>query len=762
MTRDTWILEDEGPAAAAKYETLFALANGYRCLRGENPFLATERGGSFIAGVFDKSDAQVLELVNAPDPQGLKVYLDYEAVQANEEGAKNYKRTLDMERGLVESAIVFKSKTGNILELRHEKFVSIANVHRWAERITFKALNFSRRILMESTIDGTGCNAVGHPLDCAKHYEVSGTHGFKPGICLSAVTNERRIEIAEASVIACEDQGACLNLLRLRQGRESITEVYELKLEQGREVTVWRFGATFCSRETPGFLAGACERELASFRKDGYCGELSAHEKAWHKKWDAIDVRIEGDDLAQRSLRFNLFHLASSAPSGDSRSSIGAKGLHGEGYKGHVFWDTETFMFPFFLHTQAEVARDLLLYRFMTLEGARANAAASGCQGARFAWESADDGIETTPRWGVDYAGNHVRIWTGDIEVHINADISYAILAYYRATGDRVFMKDYGLQMLLEIARFWAGFVKADTHGKSFSIKNVIGPDEFHEHVDDNAYTNYLVRWAFGKTLEIAGDFENESPDSFAAIMERSGTAKLEFRRWKEVSEGLLLPKDEDTGVIEQFSGYFGLKEYPIREWDENDMPIWPAGLDVSKLGETTLIKQPDVVMLFAMLPEEFPRESKIVNYDFYEARTMHKSSLSPSIYSMVGLSLGKTSHAYRYFLTSIRTDLDDNQGNASLGIHAASMGGAWQSAVFGFGGFSLDAKGIPQFDPWLPEEWTSLSYAVKVGRAELRVRVSRESIRVESDMSLKVVVAGREIMLESGTPGTFPVAKCD
>lgn len=711
----SWLIDESDLSAdtTAAHETRFTLANGYRSLRGESPFCQPRFPGAFYAGLFDKSEAAVTELVNCPNPLPLRVYVDYEEVLVGKQGASEYHRALDMEQGLVSSHLVYEAETGSRLRMQSERFVSRADRHRWAERWVFQAENFSRRILIKIAIDGAVLNNRQHPLDAVQHIKVTDRGRLDlesaAGIFLESQTRDQGMRVCEGALLLCPETEPALKLLVLRPLAERVEAVYELSLSEGRPVVLYRLGYGMVTPQAGSEQGHDIRSALAAFVAEGYEAELDAHRKVMQHFWDEADIQIEGDERAQRAIRFNLFHLSSCADPGTGRVSIGAKGLHGEGYKGHVFWDTETFMLPFFIFTQPETARSLLSYRYHTLAGARENARRGGHRGARFPWESADTGVEVTPPWGVDYAGHLVRIWTGELEVHINADITYAVLKYLQVSGDRQFLIEEGLQILLETSQFWASFVQWNEEKQRYEIRNVIGPDEFHEHVDNNTYTNYLAAWALRKVRDLVHQLEKEDPALLKDILSRSQISREELESWKEVADKLYIPQDGE--LLEQFEGYFKLKDIPITEWDKNGMPLWPKGLDVRRLNETQLIKQPDVVMLFAMIGEEFTLEQKIKNYEYYEQRTMHKSSLSPSMYAMVGLGLGKHDHAYEYFIKAAETDIVDNQGNTAHGLHAANAGGTWQSAVFGFGGLSLDKDGVLRIEPWLPPQWKRLRY---------------------------------------------------
>lgn len=753
-TENPWLIHETNLSAdtTAAHETRFTLANGYRSLRGESPFYPARYPGAFYAGLYDKAEAAVTELVNCPDPLPFRVYVDYEEALLGSKGASEYLRVLDMEQGAIHTRCNYKADTGSWLRMKSERFLSRADRHRWAERWVFEAVNFSRRILIKIAIDGTMLNNVQHPLDAVKHINVTDRGsldvGAAKGIFLMSETRDKQVRITEGQVLLCGECGdygeSQLKLLVLRPLAERVEAVYELHLEQGKPVVLYRLGYGMVQQgnSDPRDILKA---GIEAFIKDGYEAELKAHQREMSRFWKDADIQIDGDLRAQRALRFNLFHLSSCANPGDSRVSIGAKGLHGEGYKGHVFWDTETFMLPFFIFTQPETARSLLSYRYHTLQGARENARQGGHQGARFPWESADTGLEVTPPWGVDYAGHPVRIWTGEQEVHINADITYAVLKYLQMSGDRTFLLEQGLQILLETSKFWVSFVQWNEEKQRYEIRNVIGPDEFHEHVHNNTYTNYLAAWALRKTRNLVHQLEQEEPEALSAILQRSGVERSELEKWQNVADKLYIPRDQQRGLYEQFEGYFNLKDIPITEWDKNGMPLWPRDLDVRRLNETQLIKQPDVVMLFALIGEEFSLEEKIRNYEYYEKRTMHKSSLSPSIYAMVGLGLGKHDHAYEYFIKAAETDIVDNQGNTAHGLHAANAGGTWQSAVFGFGGLSVDKDNTLRIEPWLPAHWKGLRYNFYWHSVRVTVEAAQNDCRVYTEKPLLIRSGNRE-----------------
>ncbi|SKA78172.1 kojibiose phosphorylase [Clostridium sp. USBA 49] len=733
-----------------KYETLFTLANGYKGLRGALEFSKLGERGNFIAGIFDKNTAQVTEIVNCQDILGFNLYIEEELVDLDICEILNFTRKLNMKEGILSFQFEIKTPKGKIIKVASERFVSRNNVHRWAAKYLITPINFNGKILIENIIDGTITNNTLDPINTTKHFNVEELIDLKPGIALITSTIDKKIKIMEGtSLIGLNEEGNFLKERKFNKFGEKVRELYQIFAVKDNEYTIYKLGATYTSRDINCSIKEAFEKELKDFIYDGYEKEKDAHIKIWEKIWTNIDIKIKGDDLAQQGIRFNLFHLSSSAYEGDDKISIAAKGLHGEGYKGHVFWDTETFMLPFFIYTSPETAKALLMYRYNTLEGARKNAMLNGFKGAQFPWESADEGVEVTPKWGIDYLGNPVRIWTGDEEFHINSDITFAIWEYYRATNDEDFLKNYGLEIFLDTAKFWQSRVEYNKLKDRYEINNVIGPDEFHEHVNNNVYTNYLAKWSIKKSLELVEWIKNKDMSFFNNICIKLGLNNEDFKIWQDIQEKMYIPKSKDGRIIEQFEGYFDLKYIKITEYDENGMPVWPKDVELDKLGETQLIKQPDVIMLMLMLREEFDEDVRRENYKYYEERTMHKSSLSPSMYSIMGLSVGDSNNAYRYFIKAIMTDLNDNQGNTELGIHAANTGGAWQSVVFGFGGLSVDKDQRLNFNPWIPKQWNELSFNINWRKNIIKVTIKEDEVLFEASEPVEILVYNKCCKLE-------------
>jgi kojibiose phosphorylase len=439
-----------------------------------------------------------------------------------------------------------------------------------------------------------------------------------------------------------------------------------------------------------------------------------AHCQAWESEWDKCDVIIEGDEEAQKVVRFNIFQLLSTAPRHDEHVNIGAKMLSGYGYRGHSFWDTEIFMLPFFIYTRPEIACNLLSYRWHNLPGARAKALANGFKGAQYPWESAGDGDEVTPTWvpHPDDRTKLIRIWTGDIEIHISADIAYAVWQYWRSTGDEVFLVERGAEIILETARFWSSRVEWNTSLDRFEINDIVGPDEYHDHVNNNAFTNALARWNLQTALELAGWLKESHPETWLQLSQGLGLADHELFRWQQVIDSIYIPFDPRSKLIEQFEGFFHRRQIDLAALEPRHESM-QAILGIEGINETQVLKQADVLMLMYLLPELYDESTLRVNFAYYDSRTDHTfgSSLGPSIAAIMACRVGDPS-AYEQFMRAARADLYDVRNNAGDGIHGASAGGLWQAVVFGFAGLEHTSSGW-QAHPHLPASWTRLAFRI-------------------------------------------------
>ena len=733
-----WLLVEDGftAALANTYETLFTTGNGYLGTRG-----SLEEGhegalpGTFLRGVFDHHDSAVIDLVKAPDWLTLAVVVNGIKLGVTSVSVVRHRRILDMRQGAVFRDTVFEDSEGRRTRFETVHFASSADQHLCCLQARITPENYMASITVHSGIDGRRYNLDRRPIYTepppedpqmkwhkwakSRHFDEIAREQLPDGIYLETRTIGTGITIGYAALTAMSPAAES----NVEQKYKYIEQVSRTQVAAGDTLTVEKFATVYTSRDVAAASVRAtCLDELHRHTMAGFVTCRERNRAAWHAKWTDSDVTIDGDPGAARAVRFSIYHLLIAANESDPRVNIGANSLSGERYRGHAFWDTEVFMLPFFIYTRPETARALLLYRYHTLDGARRNARDGGFLGARYAWESADTGVETTPEWTVD--GAH-RIWMGEEEIHVTSAVAYGLMAYVAATGDNALMTDYGAEILFETSRFWADRLEPMPNGR-YALSRVVGPDEFHEHVDNSAYTNYLVRWHLQQAAHVYADLAVTHPGELASLSERLGLTPDEVEEWLTRAEQICLPAQNDDRVIEQFDGYFGLESLPVAH-DDNDMPKYPPGYHHFNLAGTKLLKQADVVMLTYVLPDEFPDDVKRANYNYYEPLTLHKSSLSTVIHSIMGIEVGDPSRAVQYFRRAAFVDLIDNQGNTQEGIHIASAGGTWQMIVCGFGGFRV-RNGQMTFKPWLPPGWNAVDFRLKWHGNTVSVSASRTS----------------------------------
>jgi trehalose/maltose hydrolase-like predicted phosphorylase len=452
----------------------------------------------------------------------------------------------------------------------------------------------------------------------------------------------------------------------------------------------------------------AAREALGQAEDAGFERLLREQRQAWADRWQAADVVLEGDAELQRAIRFALFHLMSSVGDG-GEAAVGARGLSGSAYRGHVFWDSDVFVLPFLAATHPAAARAMLEYRIRRLPAAREEARKLGRAGARFAWESAGTGADVTPGSARLASGELVRIRTGELEEHIVGDVAWAAACYVDWTGDSAFAAGPGRELMVETARYWASRVRYGGDGRAH-IYGVIGPDEYHEPVDDNAFTNVLARWNLRRAAGLDGVDANE----------RAG--------WLTVAEALVDGYDPASRIYEQFAGFFDLEPLVIEEIAPHRPIAADLLLGAERAARAQVLKQADVLMLHHLLPDDVAAGSLLPNLDFYEPRTAHGSSLSPAIHAGLFARAGRYRPAVEALRLAARLDLDDLTRSTAGGLHLATMGGLWQALAFGFAGVRPRADRL-LVDPRLPTEWNALELRLRFRDRPLRLRIDRDGV---------------------------------
>ncbi len=672
-----WLIVEEGFTLTREHEleSIFAIGNGHlgsRASLAEGSAMSAP--ATFVAGLFDPQPGPTPGLAILPDWARISMMIEGQPFRLDAGRVLEHRRTLDLKQAILWREWRHEDPAGRITALRGLRLASQADRRLLIQSVAVSPENYSGSLI----VDGAFNQIV--------------TRSFGDGVAVALATASRLGETRGLAPASLPGPPA------------------QVELERGKSYRLDRVVAVCTSRdeEQPDATARTyADRAISA----GLPALLAAHREAWRVRWDASDIRIQGDPAAQRALRFAAYHLLSAVDPDDERVSIGARALTGAAYNGHVFWDTEIFMLPFFVLTWPEAARSLLMYRHRTLAAAREKAARHGERGAFYAWESADTGQDVTPSFVVAPNGEVVPILLADQEQHISADVAYGVWSYWRATGDEGFLLDAGAEILLETARFWAGRARVENDGRRH-IRGVVGPDEYHETVDDDAYTNVMAQWNLEVGEAVARLLSERWPERWRELSSALGLDLGEALSWAAAAREVHTGFDARTGLFEQFEGYFALEEIDLAAFEPRNAPM-DVLLGRDRIRGSKVIKQPDVVMLLHLLWDRFPPEVRTANFRYYEPRCGHGSSLSPAIHAAVAARLGDVALAERYFRQASEIDLSDNMGNAAGGVHAAALGGLWQAAVFGFAGLRLSDE-APVCEPNLPPHWRELSFRLQ------------------------------------------------
>jgi len=464
-------------------------------------------------------------------------------------------------------------------------------------------------------------------------------------------------------------------------------------------------------------------------REDGFDALLAEHRRAWASRWEDADVAIEGDCELQQAVRFALFHLIASVAD-DGEAAVGARGLSGSAYRGHVFWDSDVYVLPFLAATHPRAARAMLEYRIRRLPAALRAARAEGRQGARFPWESARSGQDVTPD-RVRRRGGSIPVLTGELEEHIVADVAWAAACYIDWTGDQAFASGPGRELLVQTARWWASRIEPDEHGRGH-VRGVIGPDEYHERVDDNAYTNVMARWNLRRAAKAGGQAVDQS----------------ERRRWLDLAQAIVDGYDPCSGIYEQFAGFHQLEALLIAKL----APQRPVAADMllghGRVRGAQVVKQADVLMLHYLVPDEVAAGSLEPNLDFYDPRTAHGSTLSPGVHAALLARAGRIEQAIQALRLTARIDLDDIGHMTAGGLHTAAMGSVWRALTYGFTGLRPVGDQLA-IDPVLPPGWQTLDVRVQFRGSRVRCRIRAGEAELTADPPLTAVnPAGERVRL--------------
>ncbi|WP_088008115.1 glycoside hydrolase family 65 protein [Indiicoccus explosivorum] len=740
-----WIVAEKGFSTAhlGKSEAILSLGNGYLGLRSatEEPYLGEKRN-LFVNGTFNQAAPnEVTELPNMADVTRIDIRVDGGRFSLELGGTETYIRQLNLKTAELQRTVDWTSPGGKKFRFRFRRFVSLQSLHLIGMKWEAESLTHPAEVAFDSGIDAQQSNSG------AQHFLEGERRVFGDSMLqLVQRTGQSGVDAVISTVHRLSLNGQPVGAAPSKNmARRKVWLSFSVQLQPGDKLEAEKLSTVHTSRDSewtgkPYSLEKLQERsvrELEEHAAAGYETLFSRHAETWKKEvWDKKAVVADSDDpFDQLALRFSLYHLTVMAPAHDDRMGIGAKALSGEGYKGHSFWDTEIFILPHFLYADPGTAKSLLMYRFRGLEGARKKAKANGFRGAMYPWEMAwpSDG-EVTPEWGdIDIVtGTRQKILSGLLEQHISADVAFAVWQYVNTTGDREFLEHCGYEMVFETADFWASRLEWDSGRCEYVITDVIGPDEYKEHVDNNAYTNWLAYFNLTLAVKWAEELAADASAQFGGLPAR-------IAEWREKAEKLYLPGPrQDDSVIPQDDTYLQLPEIDLSKYKEQaKVRTIYRDYNAEQINGFQVTKQADTMLLFDLLGQTFlhddPRLSeaaKRANFAYYEPRTLHDSSLSLATYAIAANDIGNTALAYSLFKKACGIDLGPAMDTSDEGIHAAAIGGIWKTAVSGFGGVR-QKDGILEISPRLPAAWHALKFPLLWRGRRLTVEATKDRLSV-------------------------------
>ena len=753
---EPWNVTEDHLDLAMNYrnETTFALSNGYIGTRGthEEAYDFDEQHGlegNFLNGLYEQEHVRYGEwnfgfptesqtILNVPNCKTIRLVVDGEPMDIRTGTLQNYRRTLDMKHGQVVRSFEWTSPNSKTVRVENIRFVSLAHKNRMAQRYSVTPVNFSGTLTLHSALDADVENhtRTTNPL---VDYGPFGRH-----LLPDALTADDKTMTCQSTAVNSKLAMACGSVHLLSEAvaatRHQANDVdawieYDFAAMQGHTITLEKLTVYTDSLDMDkDAMLPFVNEELTAFAADGYDKEFAAHAALMKHFWETADIRVDGDVPLQQGLRFNLYHIMQ-ASGRDGRTGMGAKGLSGEGYEGHYFWDTEMYVLPVFVYTQPELARSLLDYRYSTLDKARDRARVLGHPiGALYPWRTIN-GEEASTYFPL-----------GTAQYHINADVAYAFQLYVAVTNDIDYLADKAAEVLCETARVWADVgCFAECRGGKYCICSVTGPDEYNAIVDNNFYTNLMAQQNLYAAVNALETLKEQRPDAYQKLIEKIQLDPDEPALWKKTADAMYFAYDEKRQVYLQDDGFMLRKP-----WDDSRIPPEKRHLLYENyhplfIYRQRMSKQADAIMGMMLYSALFTDEELLRNYDFYQTVTLHHSSLSTCIFGILASRIGRHEDAYTYFAQSARMDLDDYHDNFYAGIHAANMAGTWQSIVFGFAGLRL-VNGVPEFKFYIPEAWNGYHFTVKIKESVLAVDVLPDgwTITLQSGDAVNFLVEGK------------------
>lgn len=735
-------------------ESLFSLGNGYLGVRGnfEEGYKEDSKTirGTYINAFHDEIEINYGEklygfpdkqqkIVNIIDGQSVNIYIDGEHFNLFSGEVISFERNLHMDKGFVERIIHWKSPKGKEVKLDFKRLVSLVTKELFAIDVKVEPISPIDEVKIISTVDGDVENFVdrsdprvasGH----AKRLEVTDVRQNKNARIVKNRTHNTRLEVACVTVSNID---AIDYTLDIKETKRAIEETY---VSSGT-VHFTKYNVYTDTLRHGERLIEEALKIHNGIEEYNFEDLLASQRTYLNNFWDKSDVKIDGDVELQHGIRFNLYQLLQSVGK-DPKSNIAAKGLSGEGYEGHYFWDTEIYIFPVFLMTNPEIAKNLLLHRYSILDSARERAREMGhTKGALFPWRTI-----TGPESSAFFPA-------GTAQYHISADIAYSYIQYYLVTNDEEFLKDYMAEVLFETARLWID--TGHMLGGQFHIDNVTGPDEYTCIVNNNYYTNVMAKHNLLWARKVYDLLKERDQEALSALVKRLDVTVEEVEEWQDAGEKMYLVYDDELKINAQDDTFLQKQRWDLENTPKEKFPLL-LNYHPLTLYRYQVSKQADTVLAHFLLEDEQDFETMKNSYGYYEAVTTHDSSLSHCAFSIMASKIGYKDKAYSYFIETARLDLDNTHGNTKDGLHMANMGGTWLAIVYGFAGVRVKENGL-SLAPSLPKQWDALEFRIQFQGRVIKVELKKDSVNylVTEGQGLEIRHFGEKIYLDSGVEVT-------
>ena len=744
--------DDENNEAS---ESLFSIGNGSIGQRAnfEEDYSGNTFQGSYIGGIYYPDKTRVgwwkngypeyfAKVLNAPNWIGIHLQVNNTVVDLNTCKISKFRRELNMKEGWLSRSFNAILQTGEEIQVLAKRFISIKYNEVGAIKFSVKAVNFSGEIIFSPYLDAGIVNEDSNYDEF--FWEIVQIADANNEGCILSKTLKTEFLVGTSMKVSLELNNENIEIPQETSIEEkSLTYTYRIQVAEGDIATLYKFASYVSSLNyEKKDLIGAAFSNVDEASRIGFEQLLNEQRKSWEEIWHMADIVIEGDVKAQQGIRFNIFQLNQTYLGTDARLNIGPKGFTGEKYGGSTYWDTEAYCIPFYMATKdAEVAKNLLLYRYNHLDKAIENAKKLGfTNGAALYPMVTMNGEECHNEWEITFE-----------EIHRNGAMVYGIYNYVNFTQDFDYVVKNGLEVMIAIARFWHQRANFSKSKNQFVILGVTGPNEYENNVNNNFYTNYLAKWCIEYTIDCLNKVNSEYPLDFNRIVTKLNLDPEEIGKWLNVAENMYFPFSEDYKVYLQQDGFLDKELIPVKELQKSERPInqkWSW----DRILRSCYIKQADVLQGMLLFEDKFTKIEIERHFDFYEPITVHESSLSPCVHSILAASIDRIPKAYEQYLRTARLDLDDYNHEVHEGCHITSMAGTWMSIVQGFGGMRVWDDGILRFNLQIPKEWKSYAFTINFRGNIIKIYKSHTDCKFynESDNEIKMIVNDNEILIAS------------